>query len=214
MERLNNLSLDIEFLLISVVQGVALASLATGSAPLLADLRWETMLYIIASFILILSFWSQAIIHSLSFIDWPLNLPHNFLYILAAFIEVVIFLHLEDPLRWFGFMSIFFLITCFLYAIDLKMIKERKEKFLTKKQLKLYEHILDEQKYEFKTFLPAAVIFCALSFVAIYKFPTTFITNHFHLALIGIQTAFSIYVLATSIKSYKKRAHLLTEANF
>ena len=44
MERLDDFALNIEFLLISVVQEVALAALATASSPLLADLKIETFL--------------------------------------------------------------------------------------------------------------------------------------------------------------------------
>ena len=213
MERFDGISLDIEFLLISVVQGVALSTLALGAAPLLGDLRFETFLYILTSFVLILSFWSQAIIHAISFIDWPIDLPHSFLYFLASFMEVVAFAYLNNPVKWFLFMGVFFLVVVILYAVDLGMIKERRGKFETKKQVKLYEHVISEQTFEFKTFLPAAVIFCFVSAFIIGKFPNLFITQHWHLGLISFQAIFSIYVLLTSFKSYKKRAKLLTEAN-
>ncbi len=213
MEKLDSFALNIEFLLISVVQGVALATLATASSLLVADLKFETFAYIISSFVLILSFWSQAIIHALSFIDWPLDLQHSFLYFLASFIEVMAFSHLDSPLKWFGFMGIFFIVTVILYFVDLRMIKERKNKFKTKNQEKLYDHILKQQMYELKSFLPAAIIFCGFSIFAIAYWPDIFIRQHAHLILITIQTLFGIYVLMTSIGSYKKRAKLLTDAN-
>ena len=213
MERLDEFALSVEFLLISVVQGVALAALATAAAPLLGDLRLETFLYITSSFVLILSFWSQAIIHSVSFIDWPIDLPHSFLYFLASFVEVIAFSYLNNPMKWFAFMGIFFLVVVTLYIVDFRMIKERKTKFETKNQMKLYDHVIREQEYEFKTFLPAAVIFCFFSAGAIWLFPSVFITGHLHVALIIFQTIFSVYVLLTSFKSYKKRSRLLIEAS-
>jgi hypothetical protein len=67
-ERLDQFALDIEFLLISVVQGVALGSLAASAAGTLMSLRFEFFVYIISAFLLILIFWSGAILHALSFI--------------------------------------------------------------------------------------------------------------------------------------------------
>lgn len=90
-ERLDQFVLDIEFLLISVVQGVALGALAAGAIEPLATMDYQYFPYIVAGFLLILTFWSQAIVHSLSFINWPLDLGHNFLYFLASLVEVLAF---------------------------------------------------------------------------------------------------------------------------
>lgn len=108
-ERLDQFALDIEFLLISVIQGVALAALATDAADPINHLQFVYWLYIASGFLLILNFWSQAIIHAVSFIDWPLDLGHSFLYFLASFVEVMAFTHLTEPKQWFGFMAAFLL---------------------------------------------------------------------------------------------------------
>ena len=101
--RLDQVALDIEFLLISVVQGVALAALAGGAAGIFTSLDWFAIPYAITAFLIVLIFWSGAIIHALSFIDWPLDLMHSFLYFLASFVEVMAFTHLENPMLWFIF---------------------------------------------------------------------------------------------------------------
>src|ERR1700754_633124 len=102
-ERLDQFVLDIEFLLISAVQGVALGALAGAASEPISSLNFQYWPYILSGFLLILTFWSQAIIHSLSFIKWPLDLWHNFLYFLMGLIEFLAFNHLQDPLRWFVF---------------------------------------------------------------------------------------------------------------
>lgn len=212
MEKLNGLSLDVEFLLISVVQAVALGALATAAVDPIGNLRFEYFPYIIASFVLILSFWSQAIIHAISFIDWPLNLTHSFLYFLASFIEVMAFSRVTVPLAWFGFVDLFFIIAVCLYFVDLKMIRARKSKFKNIQKVKLYKHMVSRQLFEMKILLPAAVIFCSISFIAILIDPNMFIAKHWHLLLIGLQTAFGIFVLWESTNSFKVRAKLVTQS--
>ena len=212
MEKLNQFTLDIEFLLISVVQGVALAALASFSAGIIGDLKFEYWLYVLSSLVLILNFWSQAIIHAISFINWPLDLAHNFLYFLASFIEVMAFSHLDSPLKWFGFMNIFFIVALGLYLVDLSLIRARKPKFSAPKKIKLYSHILNQEKFELKMFIPAAILFNLIAFGLILFYPEVFIAHHWHLALIGIQTLFGVYVLFDSIRSFKTRARLVTES--
>lgn len=67
--RLDQFVLDIEFLLISVVQGVVLATLAASAVGPITKLQFEFWLYIISAFLVIIIFWSNAIVHALSFIS-------------------------------------------------------------------------------------------------------------------------------------------------
>ncbi len=212
MEKLDGLSLDVEFLLISVVQAVALGALATAAADTIGNLRLEYFPYIISSFVLILSFWSVAIIHAISFIDWPLDLSHSFLYFLASFIEVMAFSHVTSPVAWFGFITAFFVVAFVSYFVDLKMIIARKDKFKTSAKLKLYNHILNRQQFEMKFIIPAAMLFGLVSFIAILAKPELFINNHWHVGLIVFQTAFSVVVLLESVNNFKLRAKLVTQS--
>ncbi len=56
-EKLDQFTLDIEFLLISVVQGVALGALATGASIPLSNMDLQYWPYILSGFLLILTFW-------------------------------------------------------------------------------------------------------------------------------------------------------------
>src|SRR5690242_11714122 len=100
-ESLDGTVVDIEFLLIAVIQGFALATLAVDSETVFTEGMWVYFPYILAAFILILNFWALAIQHSISFIAWPFDLTHTLLYLLVAFVEVASFSQITHPGTWF-----------------------------------------------------------------------------------------------------------------
>lgn len=211
-EKLNQFTLDIEFLLISAVQGVALGALGTAASGPLSNLDYQYWPYILSGFLLILTFWSQAIIHSLSFIKWPLDLTHNFLYFLAGLVEFLAFNHLEDPLRWFIFQLLFVIVAAFLYFADYKLIKDGKHNFDdTPSQIALYRHVLDEQVAEMKSLIPSGLIFNSLAVFLIWKYPDFFITNGYHVLIVAIQVLLNLYIILVAIKSFKTRTRLISD---
>lgn len=208
--RLDQFVVDIEFLLISVIQGVALGALAANAASPVGNLDWQHLGYVVGSFILILNFWSQAIIHTVSFIDWPIDLTHNFLYILVSFIEVMAFSHMTDPMRWFAFLAVFFLVAAILYLWDLQLIGARKKKFEKNPQLTLlHKQIIQREKLELFLFLPLAILFCVFSAFVIYRFPEVFIAKGYHIVLIIIQCLFAGGFLLASLRHFKERMMLI-----
>ena len=209
-EKLNQFVQDIEFLLISVIQGVALASLANYASNPIGNLQFEYYLYVLSGFILILNFWAQAILHTLSFIDWPIDLPHYFLYFLVSFIEVIAFSYLTNPLRWFAFISLFFIVASFLYLFDLLLIVKHEKKLEKKGRGELYKHIVNRQKYELYKLLPLGFIFNILSFCLILFFPQLFIIKRYHILLVAIQVIISLFVMIDFIKSFNKRSYLIS----
>lgn len=206
-KELDQTAVDIEFLLISVVQGVALAALATSAAPIIGDLNFEYFFYVLSAFLFILIFWSAAVSHVLSFIDWPLDMTHNFLYFLASFLEVMAFSYLKDPLRWFMFISLFLFVIGILYVWDLRLIKQHK----TVLRKKLYDDVLKEQNYELTMLFPAGLAYSLVVTFAIALYPKIFIASHYHIAFAAIQAALGIFVLITSTRAFKRRAKLLEE---
>lgn len=209
--KLDQFSVDIEFLLISVIQGVALGTLASNAAAPIGDLQFEYWLYITSGFLFILNFWSQAIIHTVSFIDWPLDLTHNFLYFLVSFIEVGAFNHVTNPLRWFAFISAFFVASMVLYVFDVFLIKKHEDKFRnTKAKKHLYHHILGREQLELSIFLPLALLYSLVSTVLIFLYPQVFIAKHYHIFLIALQAFFGAVFLIDSAKNFRKRAELIS----
>lgn len=211
--QLDQFALDIEFLVISVVQGVALGVLASTASQIIGDLQFEYWLYVLSGFILILNFWSQAIIHAVSFIKWPLDLIHNFLYFLASLIEVMAFSHMENPVKWFAFLSAFFVIASALYAYDLLLIKKY-QKSTNPAYQQLAEHIVKRQKLELGMVLVFAVLYNILSFFAIFSYSNFFIANRFHLILIAIQSIIGLSALIDSTRNFTTRARLITQNIF
>jgi len=208
--ELDNIIVDIEFLLISVIQGVALATLAANAVGPISNLQIEYWLYISSAFVLILIFWSQAIIHVLSFIDWPFELTHNFLYFLTSFIEVMAFSHMTKPLIWFMFMFVFVLSSGILYLADLIFIKSRKVKFEKIPSGKvLYSNILKEQKFSLAVFVPLGLLFNLTAFFLILIFPKYFLEQKFHIFLAILQTLLGIAILIKSIRSFRQRSDLI-----
>ncbi len=213
-EKLDQFTLDIEFLLISVVQGIALGALATNASEPLATLDFQYWPYIISGFLLILTFWSQAIVHCLSFIKWPLDITHNFLYFLAGLVEFLAFEHLEDPLRWFIFQFLFVIVAGVLYLVDYRLIKKAKADFDDSEGKKaLFKHIYEEQAYEMKTLVPSGLVFNSLAVFLIWQYPQIFITQGLHILIVGLQVLFNIYIIAVSLKSFKKRSQLISKSN-
>lgn len=212
-EQLDQFTLSIEFLLISVVQGVALGALASNASGPLSSLDYQYWPYILSGFLLILTFWSQAIIHSLSFIKWPLDLTHNFLYFLAGLVEFLAFEHLQDPFRWFIFQLVFVGVASVLYFVDLKLIKVGKDRFEdTQAQKVLYRDILDEQIKEMKTLIPLGLIFNSLAVFLIWRYTSLFIGRGYHVWIVGIQVLLTIYIITVSIKSFKTRSKLISNS--
>lgn len=210
--RLDQFTLDIEFLLISVIQGVALAALAANATPIFSSMQLEYLLYPIAGFLFILIFWSGAVIHSISFIDWPLDLTHNFLYFLTSFFEVLAFSFMQDPIRWFAFVTIFFAAAEALYIADLTLVKHKKWKFAHNDlQKNIYVNLYKQQSFGMKVVVPLGILYNLLAFTLISIYPETFIQNKLHIALIGLQIVFSVFFLIDLVRKFSKRAVLLDQ---
>ena len=211
--RLDQISLDIEFLLISVIQGVALASLSGVAIRPMEMLQWQSFPYIVTGFLLILIFWSGAIIHALSFIDWPLDLIHTFLYFFASFIEVIAFSQINNPFNWFVILLFFQIVAGVLYLYDMKLIKKHKVRFGRNSAKKeLFEHIYNQQKNELRSFVPFSIIYSIVAVLAILIFPEYFINKGYHLFLISGQLILSLVFLKNAIGTFKIRSLLLSES--
>lgn len=209
-KELDQKASEIEFLLISVVQGLALQMLAVSALEPISMLKTEYWFYIVSAFILILVFWSQAVMHALSFIDWPIDLVHTFLYFLASFVEVMVFNQITHPLKWYLFGSAFLLIAGLLYTYDLFMIRRHRNDFIRRKEKKkLYEHMYTQQIKEMKLFLPGALVYSLLAAWLIFRFPDLFIDRNYHIYLAGLQMIGSAFLLINTIRTFKFRSAVI-----
>ena len=209
--KLDSVVIDVELLLISVVQGLAIQALVEAAIIPIQELQFEYWPYFLTAFFFILVYWAQAILHTLTFIKWPLDIGHSFLYYLTAIVEFLAFYQITDPFRWFVFTSALMLSIIFLYIFDLWLLKNRRDRFCaTKEGNDLYNHALRGQTFELYFFVPAAVVFNILAAATIYYYPVIFIDNGYHLWLIGAQGLFTLGFLIRSIWQFKKRSELIT----
>lgn len=211
-DRLDGFVVNAEFLLISVIQGGALAAIAVAAAFPFSSFDFALYPYIFSALILILVFWAQAIVHTISFIEWPLDIIHNMLYFIIGFIEIMAFSSLASPLHWFFFILLFFIIAGVLYFYDLKLIKGQRNNFQeSEARRKLYQDILKRQKFELYTFVPGVVIYNILCLWLIYTFPNIFITQGYHVVLGLIFLGFGLVVMLEAFSGFKKRIRLVSK---
>jgi len=186
---LDQIVLDVEFVLISVVQGVALTTLATEAAPMLHAPTALTLAFLASGFLFVLSFWSVAIIHALSFVIWPMDLGHYFFYFGLALLECLTFSQMERPVEWFGYSCASFALTAALYVYDFRLIVGRRAAFAgTPERRALYEHIVKHQKFEMSLLVPAGVVFNAVAFAVVRARPG--LAQPFALAQLALTLAF------------------------
>ncbi len=186
---LDQVVLDVEFVLISVVQGVALSTLATAAAPMLHAPSALTLAFLVSGFLFVLSFWSVAIIHALSFVIWPMDLGHYFFYFGLALLECLTFSQMERPVEWFGYSFASFALTAVLYVYDYRLIRGRRGAFATTPARRaLYEHIVKHQRFEMSLLVPAGVGFNLAAFLAVRARPA--LALPFALAQLALTLAF------------------------
>ena len=209
-ERLDGTVVDIEFLLIAVIQGLALTTLAVESETVIGEGQWIYLPYIAAAFVLMLNFWSLAIIHSISFISWPFDLVHTLLYLLVAFIEVVAFTQITHPEKWFVLMFVFFAVSYGLYAWDAKVIRDKRRAFEdTPARTKLYEHMVGRQRMEMWLMMPGAIVFHGAIVAVLWLAPGLILDNDRHVLVVTLQLLFGLAYLASAVTNFSTREKLL-----
>src|SRR5437867_9914850 len=127
--QLDHLVIDVECVLISVVQGVALTTLAIEAAPMLRAHDALSLMFLATGTLFILSFWAVALIHTVSFVMWPMDVVHYCFYFVLALLECLTFAQMDRPRDWFGYSLACFVVTWGLYAYDLRMILQRRAAF-------------------------------------------------------------------------------------
>jgi hypothetical protein len=211
-ERLDGTVVDIEFLLIAVIQGLALTTLAVESEDVLREGQLIYWPYILAGFVLILNFWSLAIIHSISFITWPFDLVHTLLYFVVAFVEVSAFAEITHPEEWFFFTFAFFLVSWALYAWDMKMIRERRAEFEdTPARKRLYDDIYRQQAMALRVMLPPTLIFHAIVVALILFDPELILGGNRHEYIVGLQLVSGLIYLGVIIRGFAARQKMISD---
>jgi hypothetical protein len=202
--ELDGIVTNIELTLASIVQGLALQFLAQNAGDLLSRSRIFSWLYAVAALLIILLFWSRALIHTLTLIRWPLEFVHNFFYFGCALIEGLLFMKLNDPFMWFTLNAAFAGAVWALFIHDLRLIRMRMDDSLGPVGARLYAIVAAEQWLNIRFVMPAMVLYCGGAAFLIHRNPAFWIGRHWHLLLIAGQVlallGYLIYVVRWFIR--------------
>ncbi len=204
-KELDQIVLDVELVLISVVQGVALTTLAAEASPILRLHHWAEMAFVGTGLLFVLSFWSVALVHAISFLAWPMDLVHYFFYFGVALLECLTFMRIEHPREWFGCSIACFALSTALYAYDDRLITRRQPEFdVDPAHRALFRHIRAGQRFEMRVLMPAGLLFSAFAWGVVGARPDTTTT------LAVAQFLFAIAFLVHFVRSFAQRQQLIT----
>ncbi len=181
--KLDEVAVVIELTLISIIQAMALGVLVTFSIPVIAEYHFEYWLYVVLGLLAILIFWSRTLIHTLSFIGWPLEMGHTYIYFAATLVEGLLLSQVNNPAAWFALSTVYFALAWFLYYWDRRVMMSRAEEYNTETERKLHNDMIADQEQNLKFYMPAGVAFNALAWWLIVTFPNLFIEEHWHIVL-------------------------------
>lgn len=200
--ELDEVIVNIELTLASIVQGLALSFLAESASGVLKNGPATAWPYIAAAFLTILLFWSRALIHTLTLIRWPLEFVHNFFYFLCALVEVLAFQNISDPFMWFALNAVFAAIVWALFVHDLRIIRLRIRDSVGPSSSRLYAIVEADQRLNIRFIVPGLFVFAAGSALAIKIAPDFFLTRNGHLLLIAFQGVALLGYLATLVRAF------------
>lgn len=210
--ELDNMIVEIELTLVSIIQGVALTVLIENGHSLISERQYLFWPYIAAGLLVIFVFWSRAVLHIITVIRWPLEFGHNFLYIACALVEAVLFAQVAKPASWFGFGAAFIAIGWSLFVYDLRLIRARMRDSGGPVSNQLSARVLRDQWLNIALLLPAMFLlnlFCAL---AIAHWPEQSLGRDGHLWLIAIQLLGFAGYLVYVVRFYAGISPLIADA--
>jgi hypothetical protein len=209
--RLDETVANIELTLISIVQGLALGVLANAAVDPIVGLQWQAWPYIATGLVLILIFWSRALLHTLSFIGWPLEFGHTFLYFASTLIEAAALTQVAVPAHWYALNALYAACVWCLYAWDLRLVRQQAGDFRTPGERALLADILADQRLNIRWMTPATVVFQALCWWLVLRHPAAMLGQGWHLLAIGLSLAFSLHYLHGGMRMLRRRQDWIVE---
>ncbi len=200
--NLSSLVVAIEFTLISVMVGVILFPLMDFATPILRELKFQYMPYILCGLLLILFIWTEVISHSLSFIGWPIDLLHNLFYIVFAMVLAIQMHFLQEPQLWFAMTLVSALVATGIAYYDMRLIEERRKHSPGAAAARMYDAVWQKQRALVRT-APYTVGNAVLQLALIYLFPGLFLQDYGHLILVTIQILAFGYLISRTIRQFK-----------
>ena len=211
--ELDSTVVNIELTLVSIIQGVALYFLTENARTGLSLNNWPALLYISAGLCVIFIFWSRSIIHTLTFIKWPLEFGHNFFYIACALGEAILFTRLEHPLAWFRLSTAYAAFVWLLFVYDVRLIRARLREAANEAERSLYQRTMEDQSLNIRALMPLLFFFNLCCALAINHWLDFFIDRAGNVWLIAAQLlSFLIYLFYVT-RFYNRLAPLILHSH-
>ena len=209
--QLDGLVVNIELTLISIIQGVAFSFLAENSRGVLVNMQFAFWPYAVTGLLIILLFWSRSLIHTLTVIRWPLRFGHNFMYIACTLVETVAFTQLTNPLNWYALNMVFALMAEILFALDLRMIRDRVSDSAGPIGSRLYTVVEREQLLNIRLVIPATALFNVLAVMAARYWPVSFVKDGGHVVVGMVQLAATLGYLFYVIRFFARIVPMIVQ---
>lgn len=178
---------NVELTLMSIVQGVALYFLTDSARASIAELRLSSLPYVVSGAALILTVWTRSLIHALTVIRWPLELGHNFIYILVTLFEATLFTQIGVPTRWYtlstGLGCIYFL----MFIYERRLYRVRRRDSAGPQGLLLLQLLEQDHELSLRVLVPLSILMWGLFAALLAAFPELFLRKGWHVALASLQ---------------------------
>ncbi|MBV9128256.1 MAG: hypothetical protein JO117_09240 [Verrucomicrobia bacterium] len=224
--ELDGLVVNIELTLISITQGVALYFLIDNARALWLGPRPGDWLYAASGLVVLLLFWSRAMMHTLTLIRWPLEFVHNFFYVACAMFEAIMFAHLGHPAAWFALNAALAVLAECLFIFDQRLIRLRRAEASRAGSApraagtELYALIAADQRLNIRLLVPVLLALylgawlvwrqTAADDVASAVTPTS--ARNLELLLLAFQLIGLLVYLTTSVRQFARLAPLIVRA--
>lgn len=190
---------SVELTLLSIIQGVVLYFLAEASREPVLALEIRYWPYVATGLLIVLLFWSRAMIHTFTLIRWPLEFGHNFLYITCALVQALMLGQVTRVRAWYALGALFSALVWVLFAYDLRLIHARMREEAGPAGRELFGLLRQEQMLHVRVAMPAAIGFHLACAAAVSLWPERLVDGGGHLVLVFAQfagaAAYQIYVL-------------------
>jgi hypothetical protein len=203
--QLDAMVVGIELTVISIIQGMVLGVLVSNAVDPVLNRKLEYWPYIFVGLLTILIFWTGSLIHTLSFIGWPLEFGHTFVYFGATVVEGIALTQLTNPGNWFGVLTVYAAINWFLYWYDLRVVYRHTGDFRTSAERKLFDDICRDQLLNIRLLMPAAVGFHLFAWYAVHTWPERLITERWHVGLGLYSVVIGLWYLRQLVGLFARR---------
>jgi hypothetical protein len=133
------------------------------------------------------------------------------MYIACTLVETVSFTQLTSPLHWYALNAVFALMAEILFALDLRMIRDRIADSAGQIGCRLYALVEREQLLNIRWVIPATMVFNLLAMMAARYWPVAFVAEGRHVFVGIVQLAATFGYLFYVIRFFTRIVPLIVQ---